>query len=184
MANFESKLGVPLSTDCAIVSQTSLQFINEMERKQNPKSHLRAVVRSNARRSSYFKRRAEDTANSSSLLFKKLQSALECSNIVGSAVELDAASFSGEPPNESENPPPSRSNFVQFNPQQAKRPRSRKCNEKKKLEVQAYEYLSSQAQKLSRRTRHSGEEHPRQQWISPETILGAGRIDPFNYYPI
>jgi hypothetical protein len=43
MADLESESAIPMPTDHAAVGQTPLQFIDEMERKQNPKSHLRLL---------------------------------------------------------------------------------------------------------------------------------------------
>jgi hypothetical protein len=74
--------------------------------------------------------------------------------------------------------------FIQFDPHQARQPRQHRKHKAEVMEVQVHEYMNSQVHQSSTQTVEQGKNRLRSQSISPQTILGAGRIDPFSSYPI
>ncbi|PMD46029.1 hypothetical protein L207DRAFT_628653 [Hyaloscypha variabilis F] len=128
MASSKSKSNLqPQST-----GRVQLQWINEGERRQDKKSHLRTLVRSNAKVFSDLRRRQQNTAATPSTTYRRPLAATRESKV-------------------------------------------------SVLNSQDEDELLSASEQIS----ESSERYLHQQReVSPQTILGAGRVDPFNSYPI
>jgi hypothetical protein len=143
MAHTTTELDYPVPTNHAFGVQVPIvQFIDELERKHNPESSLRAVVLSNALRFSHLTRRTLNAANTRSTNSNHLRKLAKSSD-------------------------------RQYCKHQAEI-----------MKVQVHEYLNSQVHRSFRQARDQGKERLCPQSISPQTILSAGRIDPFSSYPI
>ncbi|KAH8767631.1 hypothetical protein BGZ57DRAFT_930098 [Hyaloscypha finlandica] len=150
----------------------SLEFIDELERKRNPESHLRTVVRSNARKASFSRRRSLTAVNTRSMQLSPLRT---LRTVVEFNKEVNVASFSEI----SGNATAPRENFfltmliredgIRELPSVSESPHDPHNPKTKYSPIQSLEF---------------GEDFLRQLQISPKTILGAGRIDPLNSYPI
>jgi hypothetical protein len=221
-----TELEDPVPTNHAFgVQVPSFQFIDELERKHNPESSLRTIVRSNALRSSHLTRRSLNAANTRSTdsnRLRKLAKARDHTETIKSNEETDAGSLSGDrgttivvekhlsvskarqdsirerwnvfrPAHHCQSrdedgtiitASSSNRTFIQFDPHQARQPRQYRKHQAEVMKVQVHEYLNSKVHQSSRPTGEQGYERIRPQSISPQTILGAGRIDPFSSYPI
>ena len=226
MADTTTELEDPVPTNHAFGVQVPIvQFIDELERKHNPESSLRTIVRSNALRISHLTRRtlnATTTRSTNSNHLRKLAKAPDRTEIIEPNEETDARSLSDDrgttivveenlfvsktrqdsirerlnvfrPAHHCQGRGDngtiiteysSNRTFIQFDPHQARRPRQRRKHQAEVMKVQVHEYLNSQVHQSSRETGEQGKERLRSQSISPQTILGAGRIDPFSSYPI
>jgi len=143
MADTTTKLEYPVLINHAFGVQIPIvQFIDELERKQNPESSLRTIVRSNALRFSHLTRQTLNAANTRSTNSNHLRKLAKSSD------------------------------------------RQHRKHQAEFMKIQVHEYLNSQVHQSSRQTGDQGKERLRPQSISPQTILSAGRLDPFSSYPI
>jgi hypothetical protein len=226
MADTTTRPEHTVPTDHAVGVQVPIvQFIDELERKYNPESSLRTIVRSNALKFSHLTRRtlnAANTRSTNSNNLRKLAKASDRTEIIESNEETDAGSLSEDQGTTivvEENLSVSKTRqdsirerlnvfrsahhcqgrdddgtiitayssnrtFIQFDPHQARQPRQHRKHQAEVMKVQVHEYLNSQVHQSSRQTGEQDKERIRSQSISPQTILGAGRIDPFSSYPI
>jgi hypothetical protein len=225
MADATSELEGPMSTNHVFgVRVPIFQFIDELERKHNPDSSLRTIVRANAMKNSHLTRRTLNAANTRSTRsndLRKLGKATDGIEIIESN-ETDAGSLSEDRLATivvEENLPVSKTRqgsirerlnvfrsahhcqnrdddgtiiaayspnrtFIQFDANQARQPRQHRKHQAEVIKAQAHEYLNSQVHQSSKKTGEQGKERLRTKSISPQTILSAGRIDPFSSYPI
>jgi len=172
MKNPESTANPPL-TDSASGGPPPLLFIDEQERKQNPKSHLRTIVRSNARKSTSLKRKLEQTPIFSSPYVRVIEPEV----LVTTKVEVG-------PPREVESSRALSPRFVKFKPYQTGPRKSTQKRQSKELDSRVDNFVESRNLQLSPRRRDPGEEDHGRPPVSPRTVLGEGRIDPFDIYPI
>ncbi|KAE9368891.1 hypothetical protein N431DRAFT_347981 [Stipitochalara longipes BDJ] len=163
----------PIPTDPVSSGQSPLIFIDEQERKHNPSSHLRTIVRSNARRSTFLKRQLDQTRIFSSPYCRIIKPEVVVTN------KLEVTD-----PLEAETSPSSSQHFVKLSPYQRGQQRPSRKRHNTELNLQVYKYLKSQTQQLPQKKRGSGEEDQGRPLVSPRTILGEGRVDPFDIYPI
>jgi hypothetical protein len=179
------------------------QFVDEQERKRNPKSHLRTIVRANAKRHALSARRA---LNVRSVRPKKLEKAKGPRSILNSAaggldepsstdpgiiknkeneklwfdvlVDIgvrDGASFSSDPGSSVGGLEVKRSLSILT--------KQKGTREISKLSVRK-SVVKSHGHRPSKRAPESSGQVADWQLTSPQTILGAGRIDPFDSFPI
>jgi len=150
----------------------SLKFIDELERKRNPESHLRTVVRSNARKASFSRRRSLMAVNTRSMQLSPLRT---LRTVVEFNKEVNVASFSGISGNATA---PRENIFLSV------LIREDGIRELSSVSESLHGPHNPEAKYSPSQRLEFGEDFLRQLQISPSTILGAGRIDPFNSYPI
>ena len=92
MANIKPEPGIPLPSDDTTEEQFPLEFIDELELKRNPVSHLRTVIRSNAKKASFLRRRSL-TAVNTRLLHLRPRRSLE--TVIDFKKEIHETSVSG-----------------------------------------------------------------------------------------
>jgi hypothetical protein len=172
IASMDLEPEIPPAPNDTTEVRFSLEFIDELERKRNPESHLRTVVRSNARKASFSRRRPLTAVNTRSTQLSPLRT---LRTVVEFNKEVNVASFSGIPGNATA----PRENFFLSMPIREDGIRGLSSVSESSHDP----YNPDTKYSPSRRLEFSGD-FLRQLQISPKTILGAGRIDPFNSYPI
>jgi hypothetical protein len=172
MANIKSEPGFPLPSNDTTGVQFPLEFIDELELKGNPESHLRTVVRSKARKASFLRRRSLTAVNPCLMHLSPLRT-LE--TVVEFNKEVNVAPFSRS----SGNSTAPRENVFLSMPI-----REDGIRELSNISESSHGPHNPETEHSPSQGLEFGEDYLRQPKISPKTILGAGRIDPFNSYPI
>jgi len=191
------------------------EFIDEQERRGNPNSHLRTIVRSHVRRDAHSKRRALNTAHTQSTHIRRVENVLYPRISVELNDPVDLGPVTRGPGNTSIvgvtfcPSPGSRQDDTREPPNlpqlaRAVRPTTRTPYSSQNLLLQSNSGRNrvlrfregqaglpelrpnpnSQEGQLSTWSREFGRQYLSQGRISPQTMLGAGRIDPFDSFPV